>query len=55
MAGGCLCGQRVADWWLEGAWKVAAAVGHEAGERKGRDMCVLSCLVRNESTYLGST
>jgi len=33
---------------------VATAVGRGVGERKVRDMCVLSCLDRNESTHLAS-
>jgi len=44
----------VARGWLTSGWKVAVVVGHGVGERYGRDMCVLSCLVRNESTYLAS-
>ena len=50
MARGCLGDQRVADWWLEGG-----CCSRPWGRReKGGDVCVLSCLVRNESTHLAS-
>ena len=51
---GWLVDALVARGWLTGGWMVAAIVGHGVWEIKGRDMCVLSCLVRNESTYLAS-